>query len=351
MTLLALVTDTHFGARSDSIPFDNYFRKFYEEIFFPEIDKRGIRNIVHLGDCFDRRKFVNFNTLASCRKYFFDAIKERGITLTMLIGNHDTFYKNTNEVNSPSLLLSDYDNITAYTGPVEHNFDGTNILMMPWICADNYNECMEAINTTKSTIMFCHTDIVGFQMHKGQECDEGFEPKQFSKFDLVFSGHFHHRSTIGNITYLGNPYEMTWADFEDPRGFNIFDTDTRELQFIQNPYTMFNKVYYDDTKPLSVEYNDFNNKHIKLIVVNKTDYYKFDQYIEAIYKANPLELKIIEDMSEFESDALDDDTVDLEDTVTLLSQYVENLDTDADKNRIKTLMKTLYIEAQNYEEV
>jgi DNA repair exonuclease SbcCD nuclease subunit len=102
--------------------------------------------------------------------------------------------------------------------------------MMPWICADNYEQCMGAINTTKSTIMFCHTDIVGFQMHKGQACDEGFDPKQFSKFDLVFSGHFHHRSTIGNITYLGNPYEMTWADFEDPRGFNIFDTDTRELQ-------------------------------------------------------------------------------------------------------------------------
>jgi DNA repair exonuclease SbcCD nuclease subunit len=350
MAKIALVTDTHFGARSDSIPFDNYFRKFYEEIFFPEIDKRGIRDIVHLGDCFDRRKFVNFNTLASCRDYFFNAIKTRGIKLTMLVGNHDTFYKNTNDVNSPSLLLGDYDNITAYTGPIDHNFGGTSILMMPWICTDNYEECMEAIKLTKSTVMFGHFEIAGFQMYKGHENDEGFDPKLFEKFDLVCSGHFHHRSSKGNINYLGNPYEMTWADFEDQRGFHIFDTDTRELQFIPNSYTMFNKVYYDDTKPVSIEFNDFNNKHIKLVVVNKTDYYKFDQFIEAVYKANPLELKIIEDMSEFESDALDDETIDLEDTVTLLSQYVESLDTDADKNRIKTLMKTLYVEAQNYEE-
>jgi hypothetical protein len=69
-----------------------------------------------------------------------------------------------------------------------------------------------------------------------------------------------------------------------------------------------------------------------------------------LYKVNPLELKIIEDLSEFESDAMGDQEVDLEDTITLLSQYVDSLDTEADKDRIKTLMKTLYVEAQNYEE-
>ena len=92
------------------------------------------------------------------------------------------------------------------------------------------------------------------------------------------------------------------------------------------------------------------NKHLKLIVVNKTDFYKFDQFIERVEKANPLELKIIEDMSEFEAEALGTEEVDLEDTITLLSQYIDNLDTDADKERIKTLMKTLYVEAQHYAE-
>ena len=353
MTKIALVTDTHFGARSDSIPFDNFFRRFYDETFFPEIDKRGIKTIFHLGDCFDRRKYINFNTLSSCRDYFFDAAKQRGIEIVMIVGNHDTFFKNTNNVNSPGLLLSDYDNVTAYSGPVEYSIDGTSILLMPWICTDNYNECIEAMKVSNSQVLFGHFEIAGFQMYKGHENDEGFNPKIFEKFDLVCSGHFHHRSSNGNINYLGNPYELTWADFEDPRGFHIFDTSERSLEFIQNPFSIFSKVYYDDEKvdPSTVDVSQYANQHIKLIVVNKKDYYKFDQFIERLYKVNPLELKIIEDLSEFEADAMVDQEMDLEDTVTLLSQYVDSLETDADKDRIKTLMKTLYVEAQNYEEV
>jgi DNA repair exonuclease SbcCD nuclease subunit len=307
---------------------------------------------VHLGDCFDRRKYINFNTLSSCRNYFFDEIKKRDIELHMIVGNHDTFFKNTNEVNSPRLLLKDYEfNVIDTPSDLEFD-DGSKILLMPWICTDNYNECMVSMKLSDSQVLFGHFEIAGFQMYKGHENDEGFDPKIFEKFDTVCSGHFHHRSSNGNINYLGNPYELTWADFEDPRGFHIFDTGTRELDFIQNPFSIFSKVYYDDEKvdPSTVDVSQYASQHIKLIVVNKKDYYKFDQFIERLYKVNPLELKIIEDLSEFETDAMDDQEVDLEDTVTLLSQYVDSLDTEADKDRIKTLMKTLYVEAQNYED-
>ena len=353
MTKVALITDQHFGARSDSKAFDDFFQKFYQECFFPEIDRRGIKTVFCLGDTFDRRKYINFTTLQSCREYWFDELARRNIELVMIVGNHDVAFKNTNNVNSPGLLLSDYDNVTAYSGPVEYSIDGTSILLMPWICTDNYNECMEAMKVSNSQVLFGHFEIAGFQMYKGHENDEGFNPKIFEKFDLVCSGHFHHRSSNGNINYLGNPYELTWADFEDPRGFHIFDTSERSLEFIQNPFSIFSKVYYDDEKvdPSTVDVSQYTNQHIKLIVVNKKDYYKFDQFIERLYKVNPLELKIIEDLSEFEADAMVDQEMDLEDTVTLLSQYVDSLETDADKDRIKTLMKTLYVEAQNYEEV
>ena len=32
---IALLNDTHFGARNDSNIFDEYFYKFYDNIFFP----------------------------------------------------------------------------------------------------------------------------------------------------------------------------------------------------------------------------------------------------------------------------------------------------------------------------
>lgn len=348
MSKICLLGDTHFGVRSDSRAFIDYYRKFYEEVFFPYLIENGIKEIYQLGDLFDRRKYVNFLSLAECRDYFFDKIKQHGMHLHVLIGNHDIFWRESLSINSPNLLLKDYDNITLYQEPTTINIDNLRVDIVPWICKENEEEVFSFLKKSKSDICLGHFEISGFQMYKGVDSHDGLSPEIFKKYDHVFSGHYHHRSSNGNITYVGTPMEHTWADFEDPRGFHIFDTGTRELEFVQNPFTIFTKIYYDDTKEVSIP--DSSNKHLKLIVVNKTDYYKFDQFVEKLEASNPLELKIIEDMSEFEAEALGADDVDLEDTLTLLSQYVDNLDTDADKNRIKTLMKTLYVEAQNYEQ-
>ena len=352
---IALVTDTHFGARSDSQQFDTYFKKFYDEVFFQELDKREITQIIHLGDCFDRRKYINFNSLSNCKKYFFEQVESRGIDMDMIIGNHDTFYKNTNDVNSPSLLLGEYPSIRTYDKAQVVNYDGLKILLMPWICTDNYEHTTKMIEGKVATVCFGHLELAGFIMYKGQDAHlghDGFDPALFKDFKLVCSGHFHHKHGRGNVQYLGNPYQLFWNDFEDDRGFHIFDTKTLDLEFIKNPNTIFEKYYYDDEKedPLSIDITKFNSKLIKIIVVNKKDFYKFDKFVEAIYKENPIELKIIEDFSEFESEAIDEN-IDLEDTMTLLSNYVDSIETDADKERLKGILKTLYVEAQHYEEV
>jgi DNA repair exonuclease SbcCD nuclease subunit len=345
---IALLTDTHYGARGDSQAFDNFFRKFYDEVFFPELKRRDVKNIFHLGDCFDRRKYINFDSLRSCREYFFDKTIEENICVDMIVGNHDTYYKNTNNVNSPELLLNDYFNVAVYKKPDTITIGGRDILVLPWICTDNYEESVKHIKETKAKVCFGHLELEGFQMWKGQENKEGFDPKHFANFDLVCSGHFHHRHTKGNITYLGNPYEMFWNDYDDERGFHIFDTETLDLEFIPNPNKMFLKLYYNDEKELPAVDN-YEGKIVKFIVVNKTDSYKYDQYLDNLYKVNPIEVKIVEDFSEFESDLLDDEDVDISDTLTLLSQYVDALETEVDKERLKGLMKTLYVESQDYE--
>lgn len=346
---VALVTDTHFGGRSDSVDFDNYFKKFYDEVFFPYLDEHGIKTICHLGDCFDRRKFINFNSLKSCREYFFDAAKDRGITIHMLVGNHDTFFKNTNEVNSPHLLLRDYDNVIAYHSPAEPNIGGISILMLPWICTDNYETSMKAVKETTAKVCFGHLELAGFQVFKGQESHDGYDPKIFTQFDLVCSGHFHHRHSRGNVVYLGNPYQMFWNDVDDPRGFHIFDTNTLLLDFVENPNTIFSKYYYDEDKIEGFNFETFRGKLVKLVVENKKDFYKFDKFVENIYKQNPIELKILEDMSDYEAENVSDDNILIEDTLSLLSQYVDAVEIDTDKNKLKSLVKNLFVEAQNRE--
>ena len=349
---VALVTDTHFGARGDSANFDGYFQKFYAETFFPEVKARGITHVFHLGDVFDRRKYINYSILKSCKEYFFDQIRAHGLTCYMLAGNHDTYFKNTNDVNSLDLLIAEEykDCITVFSSPKVVTIDNFSTLMVPWICADNYADVMAAVQATTAPVMMSHLELEGFSMYKGQLNEHGMDRKLFNKFDLVLSGHFHHRSTQDNICYVGNPYAMTWNDYDDPRGFTILDTQTLEMEVVYNPNEIFAKYLYDDTRvdPDTIDVSQFADKMTKLIIINKNDFYKYDRFMDRLYKQNLLELKIVEDFSEFEADAVDEE-INLEDTISLLNGFVDGVETDADKPRIKSLLKELYIEAQHAE--
>ena len=349
---LAIITDQHFGARNDSIAVLDFYEKFYDNTFFPKLDEEGIDTLLVLGDTFDRRKYVNFYALKRAKKMFFDKVEERGIRVHMLAGNHDTYFKNTNDVNSPELLLVEYGNIDVINSPETIVIDGTSICMMPWICPENYQESLDHMKNTKAEICMGHFEIAGFTMHRGMQSHDGLSKEIFNKFDMVFSGHYHHRSDDGHIYYLGNPYELTWQDYNDPRGFHLFDTDTRKLEFVVNPYTMFARIEYDDkeTEPVDLDSLDLKDKYLKLIVVNKTDYYKFDKFINKLYNKGCADIKIVEDLSEYEEGDVGDD-INLEDTVSVLSNYIDSLQTDADKEQVKTYMRGLYTEAVNIEVV
>lgn len=349
---IALVTDLHFGARSENIHFDNFFKKYYTEIFFPDLIKRKIKEVIILGDVFDRRKYVNLNILYNCKKYFFDKLEEYSFNVTVLVGNHDVYYKNTNEINSLELLLREYDNIIVCKRPTYYSNSAMGeekILLMPWITADNIEESYEILQNPDSKVCFGHFEIAGFEMYQGHVMDHGLSTDVFKKFDLILSGHYHHKSKRGNIQYLGNPYEITWADYGDERGHHIYDTETKTLEFVPNIFKMFKKVYYDDKKA-QPNIDDIGNCYVKLIVVNKSNHFKFDLFVEDMQKQNPADLKIIEDFDEFNvEDVLGEENVDVEDTITILNRYVDSVVTDMDKERIKTTLKSLYIEALNLE--
>jgi DNA repair exonuclease SbcCD nuclease subunit len=347
---VAIITDQHFGARNDSIAFLDFFQKFYDNTFFPGLVANNISTVLVLGDTFDRRKYVNFYALQRAKEMFFDRLASAGIAVHMLAGNHDTYFKNTNDVNSPDLLLKEYDNINVIDEPTTITVDGTDICMMPWICPDNYQESIDVMKNTTAEICMGHFEIAGFSMYRGMESHDGLDKSIFEKFDLVFSGHYHHRSSDGHIHYLGNPYELTWSDYNDPRGFHLFDLETRELEFIDNPYRMFERIEYNDKdeEPVNLDLLEIKDMYVKLVVVNKTDYYKFDKFIQKLYTKGCHEIKIIEDMSEFSEGELGEE-INLEDTMSVLSNYIDSVETDVNKEQVKTFMRSLYTEAVNIE--
>jgi len=354
---VCLLGDTHFGARNDNLAFHDYFEKFYTDIFFPYLEKHNIDTVVQFGDLFDRRKYVNFITLSRSREYFFDKLQERGITLHVFVGNHDTFYKNTNDINSPDLLLHEYENVHVYSHPTDIMLDDTPITLLPWVCSGNYQQCLDHIEQTPAQILFGHLELAGFEMHRGAFNDHGqFDHNVLSKFDMVCSGHFHHRSSRGNIHYLGTPYEMTWSDFQDPRGFHIFDTSTRDLEFIQNPYRMFNKIHYDDSDDLTtmeeildINLDIYRNTFVKVVVHQKTNPYWFDLFISKLEKNGVVDMQVVEDHLnlnlEDDSDIIDE----AEDTLTILRKVVDGIETNVPKKDVDNFLTSLYNEALHVE--
>ena len=340
---VAIVTDTHFGARKGSKLFHDYFEQFFDDVFFPTLDKEKIDTVIHMGDAFDSRKGIEFKSLKWSRRVVFDRLKERGITMHLMVGNHDAYYKNTNDINSNDLLLNEYTNIKVYSSPTEVSVGGLPILFIPWVNEQNEEETNKAIKKSKCRVAMGHLELNGFTATPGHVMEHGRDPKAYDKFDKVFSGHYHSRSDNGTVYYLGNTYEMFWNDCESTRGFHIFDTESLEHTPINNPYRLFYKIFYEDTNYQTFNATEYENKIVKVIVKKKTDTKKFEKFVDKLYKVGIADLKIVENFQLMNTEEFEAE--ESEDTMSILNRYIEESETELNKTVIQSLIRHIYQEA------
>tara|TARA_B100001250_G_C19782022_1_gene782273 strand:+ start:875 stop:1912 length:1038 start_codon:yes stop_codon:yes gene_type:complete len=341
--MIGIITDQHFGLRKGSQIFHDYMERFYADVFFPNLKKSKIKTLLDLGDTFDNRKNIDFWSLSWAKEKYFDILADMGITVYSLVGNHTAYYKNTLNINTVDLLLNHYDNIHCIEKPSTLNIEGLDICFIPWICMENEGETFEEIDNTKAEICMGHLELKGFEAHPGFVMDHGLSYERFDKFKKVFSGHFHTRSSNGNISYLGNPYQVYWNDYGESRGFHLFNTKTRRLKFIENPYRMFDKIFYDDSvndyECINVE--QYKDKFIKLIVENKDNYCEFDNFIERLYNVGIHELKIIDNTVQ---QAVATGDIEIEGTLKFLENYIDKLDYQ-NKDSVKSIVNSIYSES------
>lgn len=352
---VAIITDTHSGAGNDSQTMNEYFLRFYEEVFFPYLKANDIKNVIHLGDVFDRRKYINFSTLHSWHKRVFAPLNEMCERVDILIGNHDTYYKNTNAINSVESLLSIYDSFKFYASPTQVEVDNLSVLYLPWICEDNQEQSLKMVEESSAKLCMGHLELIGFEMHAGHlNVDKGFRGELFDKFYMTLSGHFHCKSSRGGIHYLGSPYPMMWGDYGSTRGFHVLDTETLELTFVENPIQIYHKIYYNDSTEtfdalMSRDLSKLSGMFVKVIVQKKNNPYWFDQFLDNIQKSNPCDVSVIE--ASLEELTNEDETFDeTKDTLTILKECVDSLEITTHKNQLNDLLRDLYIEALNSNE-
>jgi hypothetical protein len=273
------------------------------------------------------------------------------MTMDIIPGNHDTYYKNTNELNSLKECLGHYMNeVNIVMEPKVMKYGSLNVGLVPWICNDNYEQCMNFIRDCKADWIGAHLELKGFEMMRGLTNTHGMSPDIFKRFELVLTGHYHVGSKKDNIWYLGSQMEFFWSDAHDPKFFHIIDTETRQIEKIRNNNTLFEKVVYNDEE---IDYNSYNKdlskKFVKVVVANKTDPFTFDRFIDNIQNQDIYELKIAENFNEFVGANVDDEDMNFEDTTEIVDTYIDAVDTDLDKDKIKVQMRELMTEAQTLE--
>ena len=338
---VAIITDTHYGARKGSKFLHDYFELFYKNVFFPALKEHGVETVIHMGDAFDSRKSIDYQSLEWAKRVVFEPLKEYDVH--MIIGNHDTYYKNTNDVNSPDLLLQIYSNVKTYSKATEVNIGGLDILFLPWINQENESETYQLIKKTNSKVAMGHLELQGFRVNRQIVMEHGTDGKLFENFTRVYSGHYHTRSDDGKVFYLGNPYEMYWTDVNDPRGFHIFDTETLEHTTIDNPYKLFYNIYYEDTNYKLFNASEFKDKIVKVIVRKKSKPKDFEKFIDKIHSAGVQELKIVENFAIQESE--DFEISEEENTISILNRYIDESEFEYDKTTIKGIFEDLYRQA------
>jgi DNA repair exonuclease SbcCD nuclease subunit len=338
---VGLICDTHYGARKGSKLFHDYFELFYKNVFFPTLEQYGIDTVIHMGDAFDSRKSIDYQSLEWAKRVVFEPLKN--YVVHMIVGNHDSYYKNTNNTNSPQLLLKDYPNIRTYSSPTEIKVGNLDVLLLPWICMENEEQSLKMIKKTKAKVAMGHLEFQGFRVNRQIIMEHGLEANLFTNFKKVFSGHYHTRSDNGTVFYTGNPYEIYWTDVNDARGFTIFDTETLEHTYINNPYKMFYNIYYEDTNYQTFDTREYENKIVKVVVRKKSDTKKFEKFIDKLYASNIAELKIIENFDIQEP--VEFEAFESEDTISILNRYIQEAEINLDKSVIQKMMQEIYQEA------
>lgn len=341
MSKVAILGDTHFGMHADDERYLTNAETFFSRVFFPYLEKHGIDTIIHLGDIVDRRTMISYRTLDRIQQIYLT--KAREFEGYYIAGNHDCSFRNSNRVNSLETLFSQFaqggkHQHFYWQNPEEAIIHGKKFLFMPWISPENEAASMAAIRDTDAKVAIAHLPLIGFMQNQYANSMSlyGFDPRLFKKFEIVFTGHFHSRSLQGNILYTGMPYEQSWVDSGEFKGFHVYDTSTGKYEFVTNPHRMH--VIVRAEQDLAVlDANIGPEALIRVVADPESDRAAIDSLSKAVEaRGNDWNLQIVEDVKPDVSNMV---IRDMSDTSAIIRIAVDQL--GINETRKKALLQLL----------
>ena len=375
--MIAWITDIHFGSKNNDKPYFRSQMDFFEQQFFPYLIENKIDTVICTGDVFDNRQTIDTIILNEIRERFFKWFERNNIHLYTLVGNHDTNLNSDITVNTFKAAGFDImNNIHVYSKPGTIRVDKYRIGLIPWVTKNDTFD-IDSI-ASDADIMAGHFEIKDFNISKGKPSKRGFDISHFAKCKMVLSGHYHIKDQKNNITYLGNPFQKDWGDFNLEKGFHVLK-DNFELEFISNTisprfikfcyseseedFVLYteglgagNEVHINDIKKLKNFLPLFTNNNIRLILYSCHNKKRIDKIYDFMvdnckYSVDMINaVEIIEDCNfdQMESEILEDS-----DIMSVFKSFMENTTVASNINMEKLndmfheiYIKTLMEEAQ-----
>ena len=329
---IAMFTDPHFGEHNNSIEHNELLIEFINWML-DECDNHSVDRVMCLGDYFHTRNKLDVLTI-NYGIYGVELIKSRYDDVKFLKGNHDLYYKNSNDVSSMNILKPYVDVVDG----IEVESD-TGIINTAWISsAEMWDELVNKSKENSAKYIFGHFEFTNFWMNNNYKMEYGHSHKSLSHVDRVFTGHYHNRQHTDNVVYVGTPFPFNYSDVNDPmRGFCILDTETGEYEFINSGMNNILEIDYkdflevgipDNTSQIRVRIDEeveesvYNSVQFKLNEIGLNDYkieytpQKIKSYIE-----EDMSIDEVENIDQFVLDFLDNSSSDDFDKEILKRQY------------------------------
>ena len=265
---ILILGDLHIGVRNSNPVLFRMMKDFFSNMLFPYIKENGIRHVLQLGDVHDRRKSIDFVIADWITNHFFKWFEENEVDFISLVGNHDSYYKNTISIDGMSQLSDRLEHVQIVKEPTSFAFDGQKFLMVPWVCDENREACAKAVaeNADSETFLLGHFELAGFEMVRGFRSEtDCISREDVRKYRKVFSGHYHLTSEHDNIIYVGTPYELNWNDYGDRKRFFVYDTEDRSIEEVFTGCSIHRKIVIN-ANTVKQDFGDCKGKFVKLSI-------------------------------------------------------------------------------------
>jgi len=341
MGKIILCGDLHFGVKATIPEFVAYQEGELDNLVKHAVEN-NIKTVCFLGDVFNDRKNIYVKTIRSLKRKFREYGETTDINFVIIIGNHDSFFKNTNRVNSPRELLGDtpQDNIYIIDDdPEEMFYDNTRCLLMPWMTKDSFEENISSLKVSTAEYCFGHFEIDGFVMNNNNKCKSTLKRSHFKNFKKVFSGHFHTGSSKGNIIYTGSLCELDWNDFGIKKGFYTLDTENHDIEFIESKNKIFHKIMVGEKFKFS-SIKDLKDCFLKIYINSKLttqENVKLGNLISQNISYELIDNTILNDVEDIDIG----DNEDLSDIIMSCVETQDDIDDD-DKKKVIELLNSSY---------